>query len=132
LVGLPLRYPDGSAARVVVIESRGLLHARLKASLAGADRGLEFTSGHQPNRQSRERLQRNVCKITSKASVWLSVIEATGLNFGALLMPARKRLMTIWRQGASPPWTNLSCSVDGLGCAIYHYAVDGSAEEALL
>jgi hypothetical protein len=32
---------------VVVIESRGLLHARLKASLAGADRGLEFASGHQ-------------------------------------------------------------------------------------
>jgi hypothetical protein len=32
---------------VVAIESRGLLHARLKASLAGADRQLEFVSGHQ-------------------------------------------------------------------------------------
>jgi hypothetical protein len=35
------------AAGVVVIESHGLLHARLKASPAGADRGLEFASGHQ-------------------------------------------------------------------------------------
>jgi hypothetical protein len=32
---------------VVVIESADLLHARLKASLAGADRELEFASGHQ-------------------------------------------------------------------------------------
>jgi hypothetical protein len=38
---------------VVVIESRsGLLHARLMASLAGADRGLEFASGHQLDPES--------------------------------------------------------------------------------
>jgi hypothetical protein len=44
---LAYRHPDGRAAGVIVIESRGLLHARLMASLAGADRGLEFASGHQ-------------------------------------------------------------------------------------
>src|SRR5712671_2796543 len=47
-------------------------------------------------------------------------------------MAERKRLMTIWRQGAFAPWTNLLRSVDGLGYAIHHYTVDGSAEEALL
>jgi hypothetical protein len=47
LFWLTYRRSDGSAAGVVVIESAGLLHARLKASLAGADRGLEFVSGHR-------------------------------------------------------------------------------------
>jgi hypothetical protein len=47
LFWLTYRHPDGRAAGVVVIESRGLLHARLMASLSGADRGLEFASGHQ-------------------------------------------------------------------------------------
>jgi hypothetical protein len=46
LFWLTYRHPDGRAAGVVVIESVGLLHARLKASLAGADRELEFVSGH--------------------------------------------------------------------------------------
>jgi hypothetical protein len=35
-----LTHPDGRAAGVVVIESGGLLHARLKAAQAGADRDL--------------------------------------------------------------------------------------------
>jgi hypothetical protein len=47
LFWLTYRHPDGRAAGVVVIESRsGLLQAGLKASLAGAARGLEFASGH--------------------------------------------------------------------------------------
>jgi hypothetical protein len=46
--------PDGRAAGVVVIESHGLLHARLKASLVGADRELEFVSGHQLDPDSAE------------------------------------------------------------------------------
>jgi hypothetical protein len=37
---------------MVVIESHGLLHARLNASLAGADRGLEFLSGYQLDHES--------------------------------------------------------------------------------
>jgi hypothetical protein len=37
---------------VVVIESGDLLHARLKAALAGADRELEFSSGDQLDRES--------------------------------------------------------------------------------
>jgi hypothetical protein len=45
LFWLTYHHPDGPG--VVVIESRGLLHARLKASLASADRGLAFVSGHQ-------------------------------------------------------------------------------------
>jgi hypothetical protein len=54
------RYPDGRAAGVVVIESRGLLHARLKASLAGADRGLEFASGHQLDLESAGQIPANM------------------------------------------------------------------------
>jgi hypothetical protein len=49
---LTYRDPDGRAVGVVVIESHGLLHARLKASLAGADRRLEFASGHQLDPES--------------------------------------------------------------------------------
>jgi hypothetical protein len=47
LFWLTHRHPDGRAAGVVVIESAGLLHARLKAALVGVDRDLEFVSGHQ-------------------------------------------------------------------------------------
>jgi hypothetical protein len=47
LFWLTYRHPDSRAAGAVVVESRGLLHARLMASLSGADRGLEFASGHQ-------------------------------------------------------------------------------------
>ena len=45
LFWLTYRHSDGGAVGVVVIESVGLLHARLVASLAGADRELEFVSG---------------------------------------------------------------------------------------
>jgi hypothetical protein len=44
LFWLTYRHPDGRAAGVVVIESGDLLHARLRAALAGADRELEFAS----------------------------------------------------------------------------------------
>jgi hypothetical protein len=61
LFWLTYHYSDGSAAGVVVIESRsGLLHARLKASLAGADRGLEFASGHQLDPVSAELIPPNM------------------------------------------------------------------------
>jgi hypothetical protein len=49
-------HSDGNAAGVVVIEPRGLLHARLKASMAGADRELELASGHQLDPLSVERM----------------------------------------------------------------------------
>jgi hypothetical protein len=52
LFWLTYRHPDGRAASVVVIESHGLLHARLKASLAGADREPEFVSGHQLDKEN--------------------------------------------------------------------------------
>jgi hypothetical protein len=52
LFWLTYRHPDGRAAGVVVVESHGLLQARLKASLAGADRELEFASGHQLDPES--------------------------------------------------------------------------------
>jgi hypothetical protein len=45
LFWLTYRRPDGPC--VAVIESRDLLLARQKASLDGADRGLEFLSGHK-------------------------------------------------------------------------------------
>jgi hypothetical protein len=47
-------------------------------------------------------------------------------------MAEYNRLMTIWRQGASAPWTNLLPAVDKLFYNIHHYAVDGGTEEALL
>jgi hypothetical protein len=45
---------------VVVIQSRGLLHARLMASLTGADRELEFASGHQLDPLSAKEIQANM------------------------------------------------------------------------
>jgi hypothetical protein len=57
-------------------------------------------------------------------------MPGVGLTMEALLTAAHKRLMTIWRQSASAPWTNLLGFVDGLGCAVYLYAVDGSAEKS--
>ncbi len=44
LFWLTYRHTDGRTVGVAVIESTGLLHARLKASLAGADRRPEFRS----------------------------------------------------------------------------------------
>jgi hypothetical protein len=44
-----------------VVESRsGLLHARLMASLAGADQGLEFVSGHQLDPESAGEIPANM------------------------------------------------------------------------
>jgi hypothetical protein len=60
LFWLTYRHFDGRAAGVVVIESRGLLHARLKASPAGADRQLEFASGHQLDPISAEQTPANM------------------------------------------------------------------------
>jgi hypothetical protein len=57
---LTYRHPDGRAAGVVVVESRGLLHARLMASLAGADRGREFVSGHQLDPESAGQIPANM------------------------------------------------------------------------
>jgi hypothetical protein len=61
LFWLTYRHPDGRAAGVVVIESRsGLLHARLKAALAGADRDLEFVSGHKLDQDSVQLIPANM------------------------------------------------------------------------
>jgi hypothetical protein len=45
---------------VIVIESSGLLHARLKAALAGADRDLEFVSGHKLDQDSTRQIPENM------------------------------------------------------------------------
>jgi hypothetical protein len=60
LFWLTYRHSDGRAAGVVVIESHGLLHARLKASLVGADRELEFASGHQLDPESAGQIPANM------------------------------------------------------------------------
>ena len=60
LFWLTYRHPDGRASGVVVIESIGLLHARLMASLAGADRGLEFASDHQLEQESARQTPANM------------------------------------------------------------------------
>jgi hypothetical protein len=64
LFWLNYRHPDGRAAGAVVIESGDLLHARLKAALAGADRELEFVSGHQLD-------QASAGQIPAKMMGWL-------------------------------------------------------------
>ena len=58
--GRVARYPNGRVASVVVIESDDLLHARLKAALAGADRELEFVSGHQLAPESARQVPANM------------------------------------------------------------------------
>jgi hypothetical protein len=72
LLWLTYRHTDGRAVGVAVIESTGLLHPRLKASLAGADRRpefrspdlvkscLEFASGHQLDRKSAGHIPANM------------------------------------------------------------------------
>ncbi len=60
LFWLNYRHSNGRAAGVVVIESAGLLHARLKAALAGADHELEFASGHQLDQESAEQIPANM------------------------------------------------------------------------
>jgi hypothetical protein len=60
LFWLAYRHSDGRSAGVVVIESGDLLHARLKASLAGVDRELEFASGHQLDPVSAEQVPANM------------------------------------------------------------------------
>jgi hypothetical protein len=60
LFWLTYRHSDGRAVGVVVIESHGLLHARLKAALAGADRGLEFVSAHQLDLESAGQIPANM------------------------------------------------------------------------
>jgi hypothetical protein len=60
LFWLTYRHSDGSSAGAVVVESRGLLHARLKASLTGADRELEFTSGYPLDPLSTEQIPANM------------------------------------------------------------------------
>jgi hypothetical protein len=60
LFWLTYRHPDGRAAGVVIIETHGLLHARLIASLSGADRGLDFASGHQLDLESAGQIPANM------------------------------------------------------------------------
>ena len=60
LFWLTYRHPDGRAAGVVVIESHGLLNARLKVALAGADRELEFVSGHKLDQESAKHIPANM------------------------------------------------------------------------
>jgi hypothetical protein len=60
LFWLTYRQLDGLGVGVVVIESRGLLHARLMASLAGADRGLKFVSGQQLDPESAGQIPANM------------------------------------------------------------------------
>jgi hypothetical protein len=60
LFWLTYRHPDGRAPGAVVIESRGLLHARFMASLSGADRGLEFASGQQLDSDSAGQIPANM------------------------------------------------------------------------
>jgi hypothetical protein len=58
--GRVVRYPNGRVAGVVVIESGDLLHARLTAALTGADRELEFASGHQLDAENARQVPANM------------------------------------------------------------------------
>jgi hypothetical protein len=52
LFWLNYRRTDGRAAGVVVMESGDLIHARMRAALAGLDHGLDFASGHMLDAES--------------------------------------------------------------------------------
>jgi hypothetical protein len=54
------RSDDRAAVSVVVIESTGILHARLNAALAGADRDVEFVSAHQLDPESARHVPANM------------------------------------------------------------------------
>jgi hypothetical protein len=69
LFWLTYRHPDGRAAGVVVIESPGLLHARLNASLAGADQGLEFATGQQLDPESAGQIPANMMTAFSMTAI---------------------------------------------------------------
>jgi hypothetical protein len=56
----PLFWLTYRPAGVVVVESRGLLHARLMASLAGANRGFEFAAGQQLDPESAGQVPANM------------------------------------------------------------------------
>jgi hypothetical protein len=58
--GRVVRYPNGRGAGVVVIESDDLLHARFTAALTGADRELEFASGHQLDAENARQVPANM------------------------------------------------------------------------
>jgi hypothetical protein len=70
LFWLSYRHSDGSAAGVVVIESAGLLHARVKASLAGADRGLEFVSAHRLDESAGQIPANMIGRFLDEGDLW--------------------------------------------------------------
>jgi hypothetical protein len=96
LFWLSYRYSDGRAAGVVVIESHGLLHARLKASLAGADRGLEFASGHQLDRESAGQIPANMIGrflddgVAAALACGLRVVTTVGASGGLPALAVEK------------------------------------------
>jgi hypothetical protein len=47
LFWLNYRHPDGRAAGVAAVEAHSLIAARMKAAVAGLDKGLNFTDGHE-------------------------------------------------------------------------------------
>jgi hypothetical protein len=63
---LTYRHHDGRAAGAVAMESHGLLHARLKASLAGADRELKFASGYPLDPLSTKLIPANMIRQVSR------------------------------------------------------------------
>jgi hypothetical protein len=71
LFWLTYRRPDGRAAGLVVVESRGLLHARLMASLSGTDQGLEFASGHQLDPESASQIPASMIgRLLDDGDLW--------------------------------------------------------------
>jgi hypothetical protein len=54
------RLPTGGRRKRATREHSSILHARLKAALAGADRDLEFASGHQLDPLSTEQISANM------------------------------------------------------------------------
>jgi hypothetical protein len=52
LFWLTYRHADGRAGGVVVIDAPDVLQARFKAEVYGMDRRLDFTSGHELDKES--------------------------------------------------------------------------------
>jgi hypothetical protein len=90
LFWLTYRHPDGRAPGAVVIESRGLLHARFMASLSGADRGLEFASGQQLDSDSaagscrRRRSRTRYAAMTATSG--RVIVSVSGFCFSVIML----------------------------------------------
>jgi hypothetical protein len=74
-----LCYRDtGQHFNVVIIEASSLIHARLKATLAGRDKGMTFTEGHELSVELSPLVQSDRILSADEAMKLLNRLERAG------------------------------------------------------